>query len=178
MRALPIVGDYPPDWPEIADRVRESVNHRCVRCRHPYHVGKHGKGQWSPCDGGCQHAGPLGELLQSGIIEPLPNEVLTSHECQRALKGWIVAEWRILTVHHLDGNKANCSWWNLLPVCQRCHLTIQSRVNPDVPYFLEHSGWFRPYVAGFYAKKYEGREITRQEADSRIVELLAYEQLA
>ena len=24
--------------------------------------------------------------------------------------------WHVLTVHHLDGNKANCVWWNLLPL--------------------------------------------------------------
>lgn len=33
--------------------------------------------------------------------------------------------------------------------------------------------WFKPYVAGFYAHKYEGREITPQEAVSRMDELLA-----
>ncbi|GAH88897.1 unnamed protein product, partial [marine sediment metagenome] len=28
----------------------------------------------------------------------------------------------MLTVHHLDGNKANCEDWNLAALCQRCHL--------------------------------------------------------
>ena len=27
-----------------------------------------------------------------------------------------------LTVHHFDGDKANCEWWNLMALCQRCHL--------------------------------------------------------
>jgi hypothetical protein len=44
-----------------------------------------------------------------------------------------------------------------------------------VPFFLEHADWFKPYVAGFYAHKYEGRNITRQEAESRMAELLSYE---
>ena len=34
----------------------------------------------------------------------------------------------MLTVHHLDGNKMNCEWWNLAALCQRCHLRIQKTV--------------------------------------------------
>lgn len=40
---------------------------------------------------------------------------------------------------------------------------------------FEHSEWLKPYVAGFYAWKYEGKEITREEAIARMPELLAYE---
>src|SRR3972149_5698671 len=59
---------------------------------------------------------------------------------------------RILTTHHFDGDKANDAWFNLMPLCQVCHLTIQARVDPDTPYFLEHSDWSKPYIAAFYAK--------------------------
>src|SRR5690606_39863221 len=38
---------------------------------------------------------------------------------------------RMLTVHHLDGDKANCAWWNLAALCQVCHLVIQGRVVID-----------------------------------------------
>ena len=82
-----------------------------------------------------------------------------------------------LTVHHFDGNKSNCEWWNLMSLCQRCHLKVQGRVNPEIPYFLEHDEWAKLYIAGFYANKYEGRLITRQEAMERLDELLAYERL-
>ena len=85
---------------------------------------------------------------------------------------------RILTTHHFDGNKSNCEWWNLMSLCQRCHLKVQGRVNPEIPYFLEHDAWAKPYIAGFYAKKYERRLITRQEAMERLDELLAYERIA
>lgn len=85
---------------------------------------------------------------------------------------------KILTVHHFDGNKANDEWWNLLALCQVCHLQIQGKVDPEVPFFLEHSEWLKPYVAGFYANKYEGKNITKEEAEARLVELLAYEQRA
>lgn len=82
---------------------------------------------------------------------------------------------RILTTHHFDGNKANDEWWNLLALCQVCHLKVQGRVDPETPWFLEHSEWLKPYVAGFYASKYEGRIITREEAIERLDQLLAYE---
>ena len=36
----------------------------------------------------------------------------------------------ILTTHHLDGDKANCEWTNLLSCCQRCHLHIQAVWQP------------------------------------------------
>jgi 3-methyladenine DNA glycosylase/8-oxoguanine DNA glycosylase len=69
-------------------------------------------------------------------------------------------------------------WWNLLALCQRCHLTIQSRVNPDQPYMLEHSDWFKPYVAAFYAWKYEGRDITREQSVAEMERLLTLERIA
>ncbi len=56
-----------------------------------------------------------------------------------------------LTVHHLDGDKANSRWWNLAALCQRCHLSIQSRVFMHRVWMLPHTPWFRPYVAGYYA---------------------------
>jgi len=31
-----------------------------------------------------------------------------------------------LTVHHLDGNKSNCDYTNLVALCQRCHLHVQA----------------------------------------------------
>lgn len=90
----------------------------------------------------------------------------------------VFARWRILTVHHFDGNKSNCEWWNLLALCQRCHLQIQTRVNPHQPYMFEHSPWLKPYVAGFYASKYESRAITRAEAETDLERLLALERIA
>lgn len=89
-----------------------------------------------------------------------------------------VATGHVLTVHHFDGDKSNSAWWNLMALCQRCHLKVQGRVNPEITYFLEHSEWAKPYIAGFYAKKYECRLIMREEAAARLDELLAYERIA
>jgi len=104
----------------------------------------------------------------------------------KAAAGWICVRcgssdsrsgWRILTVHHLDGDKSNCRWWNLPPLCQRCHLSVQARVVMEQPYIFEHSAWFRPYAAGFYAWKYLHQDLSREEVMKRIEELLALERM-
>lgn len=43
------------------------------------------------------------------------------------------------------------------------------------PFHGEHSDWFKPYVAGFYAFKYLHEEIDRAEAEARLDELLGLE---
>lgn len=60
---------------------------------------------------------------------------------------------RMLTVHHLDGDKANCEWWNLAALCQVCHLQIQGKVIMGRTWMFGHSAWFQPYVAGYYARQ-------------------------
>lgn len=56
----------------------------------------------------------------------------------------------MLTVHHLDLNKSNCAWWNIVALCQKCHLQIQHKVVMEQPYMFRHSEWFKPYVAAYY----------------------------
>jgi len=55
----------------------------------------------------------------------------------------------LLTVHHLDRDETNNCDWNLAALCQRCHLSIQGRVDLYQAYMFEHSGWMRPHVEGF-----------------------------
>lgn len=119
----------------IKDLIREQAGHRCLRCGHPYRAGDPAiseRGEWSPCDEQCEH----GRVRWNEISER------------------IEAHWRILTVHHLDEDKRNCRWWNLAALCQRCHLRMQRAVVMDRVYSYEHSEWFKPYAAGFYAFKY------------------------
>lgn len=81
-----------------------------------------------------------------------------------------------LTTHHLDMDPGNSAWWNLLALCQKCHLSIQAKVDLDRPWVMaEHSDWFKPYVAGFYAFKYLGLTLNREEVMARLDELLAVE---
>lgn len=129
---------YPFAWHEaIKHAVRESAGHRCERCRHPYECGKHGNGAYSPCDEQCRH-GEDGTVILGGC-EGIRNNNRNAH-------------WRILTVHHLDGNKANCQLWNLAALCQRCHLQIQGKVKMDQMFFaelLDVSEWFKPHLQGY-----------------------------
>jgi len=91
---------YPPDWKQIALRIKEAAGWKCERCG-AYH---------DPKAGYC------------------------------------------LTVHHLDGNPANCADWNLAALDQRCHLAIQGRVKMDQMFFdqiLTVSDWFKPHLEGY-----------------------------
>lgn len=106
---------YPPDWPQIARRIKDAADWRCERCRHPW---RHY--MVMPCDDQCTHPPDL-------------------------------AEHRVLTVHHLDGNKANVADWNLAALCQRCHLHIQAKVSFDQGFLFEHSDWFQPHLDGYLA---------------------------
>lgn len=86
---------------------------------------------------------------------------------------------RTLTVHHANGRKDDNVWFNTLALCQRCHLTIQGRVDLRRPWVMtEHSPWFRPYVAGWYAVHYLGETLTREEVEARLDELLELERRA
>ena len=95
----PSTGEYPENWKEISEQVKNEAGRKCVRCGHVHDV-------------------PAGYML---------------------------------TVHHLDLNKSNCAWWNLAALCQRCHLKIQHKVVMERMYMFEHSDWFKPYAAGYYA---------------------------
>jgi len=114
------VGDYPPNWPEIAQDVKKGADWKCVRCGHKHDI-------------------------EAGYM---------------------------LTVHHMDMNPANCEWWNLLPLCQRCHLQIQHKVVLERMWMFEHSQWFRPYVAGYYAS-INGRPTAREYVLANLDDLLA-----
>lgn len=175
---------YPLAWhkgePSIKALVRELVAHRCVRCQHPYRGGQHGNGQWSPCDDRCKHGGPLRVFYDDSVRPVLIEELSAGFVAADTIpiyapEGRIDAEWRVLTVHHLTGQKADCRWWNLAALCQRCHLQIQGRVRMEQVYPHEHSEWFKPYAAGYYAAVYHGKDLTREETESRLDELLALE---
>lgn len=114
-------GEYPDNWSEIAEQVKEKAGWRCVRCGH-----KHDR--------------------EAGYT---------------------------LTVHHLDLDPGNCEWWNLPPLCQRCHLHIQSKVVVEQPYMFEHSDWFQPYVAGYYAHMHD-HPTDREYVEAHLGVLLEY----
>lgn len=140
-------GQYTDDWKEIADGVKDKVGWRCARCGHPAEK----PGQRVRCDDKCdpsRHPGGLNDGRQ-----------------------------RVLTIHHLTGQKDLNLWWNLAPLCQVCHLVIQGKVVMERRWMFEHSDWFKPYVAGWYAYKYLGQELSRDEVMRRLDELLNLERV-
>lgn len=70
--------EYPANWKQLAEAVKDAANWHCVRCGHPH--------------------------------DP-----------------------------------------NIPALCQRCHLQIQAKVILERQWMFEHSEWFKPYVAGYYA---------------------------
>lgn len=129
-----MMNEYPNNWKHIADTVKSRAGWRCVRCRHKHSTPLRPQRCDEHCDAS-RHSGGLNDGKQ-----------------------------RVLTVHHLDGDRANCIWWNLAPLCQVCHLIIQAKVIMDRPWeMLPHSKWFLPYVAGYYAHKNELPEHANQE---------------
>ena len=71
-------------------------------------------------------------------------------ECVRCTHRHDVPAGFMLTVHHLDLNPANCAWFNIPALCQKCHLQIQHKVVMEQPYMFPHSTWFKPYAAAYY----------------------------
>ena len=94
-------------------------------------------------------------------------------KCVRCGHPHSVEDGYVLTVHHLDLNPANCEWWNLVALCQRCHLTIQSKVVMERQWMFEHSSWFKPYVAGYYANRL-GLPTDREYVESHLDEIIGY----
>jgi hypothetical protein len=153
MNVARFAGAYVVDWRTVSAAVRATTGNRCARCHHPFAY----NGRPLDCDDRCDATrgrlidGPAGEMIRNaGIDGP--------HEFR--LPGLNFG------VHHLDGRKDNNAWWNLLPLCNSCHLTIQAKVIPERPYLFAHSDWFKPYVAGFYAFYYGHVYITRDQADA------------
>lgn len=83
--------------------------------------------------------------------------------CVRCGRPHDPASGHTLTCHHLDMDPGNCRWWNIPALCQKCHLSIQSRVVLERPWVLEHSEWFLPYLGGWSAWFYLGLELSREE---------------
>jgi hypothetical protein len=55
---------------------------------------------------------------------------LTDWTCEHCGHEHDPAHGYTLTVHHLDKNPANCTYENLVVLCQRCHLQIQQTYKP------------------------------------------------
>lgn len=160
---------YPDYWDDLAEKTKFLANWRCVRCGHPHESPK----ERIPCDARCDLTRHI-EIATVAIM--LKDDDCPDVNVYRRPNGlWYNQRQRVLTVHHLDGDKSNSAWWNLVALCQVCHLQIQGKVKMNQIYMMEHSEWFREYVAGYYAYKYQDRYLTREEVLAEIDELLQLE---
>lgn len=157
---------YPVYWDDLADKTKFLARWRCVRCGHPHESPK----ERIPCDAQCDLTR---HIEMASIATMVEDRELNLFRLANGL--WPNQRQRVLTVHHLDGNKGNSAWWNLAALCQVCHLQIQGKVTMEQIYALEHSDWFKPYVAGYYAKTYQDRHLTREEVMAELDELLSLE---
>ena len=123
-------GEYPWNWRRISYRVKRLHGFRCERCSHP-HVPRlddhHIRDLW----------------LRDWATETRVYRavVVADSACDDQCRHIGDCKQRTLTVHHLDGDKANCRLWNLAALCQQCHLQIQAKVCWDQTYFGEHIEW-------------------------------------
>ena len=77
---------------------------------------RHGKSLDNPCDEcdeerGCSLAQAPGSASPDEVREALERSVKLQY-CERCKYPNDIATGHVLTVHHLDGNKANCADWN------------------------------------------------------------------
>lgn len=149
-------GQYAEDQAEINRAIKDAAGWRCERCRHPFDPDT---GKPLACDAQCdlQRGRTIG-ADNVGLIPAIAGS-RGSPPHYAGIPGMNYG------VHHLDGHKANNRWWNTAPLCNSCHLTMESRVQLDRPFLFAHSAWFIPRVCGFYAFYYGGGlEISRDEA--------------
>jgi hypothetical protein len=164
-------GEYVPDRKALHNAVRASVGNRCIRCGHP-------QGDWMEAGTDESRIAEIEQSFSNVRVRMEPNPRHGHEEPSERWRAFVLAscddrcthepngKLRILTVHHLTGQKDDNRWWNLLALCQVCHLQIQGKVIPEQAYLHPHSPWFVPYVCGFYAATIGGVDITREESDA------------
>jgi len=55
-----------------------------------------------------------------------------------------------LTVHHLDFDPSNREPWDHAALCQRCHLSVQSRFQLYQMWLFDESEvWMKPHIDGY-----------------------------
>lgn len=136
-------GTYPWNWRRISYRVKRLWGFRCERCHHP-HVPAYPTGiikdlwhnDWEVDEG---IMAPV--VFRRGDI--LLGRSMTTFEtpCDIHCSHGPAVKQRTLTVHHLDADKANCRLWNLIALCQVCHLQVQGKLKFDQTWMFEHKPW-------------------------------------
>lgn len=74
-------------------------------------------------------------------------------KCEACHSANSVVGWRVLTVHHLDGDIENDEDWNLAALCQRCHLSVQSWFVFGQESIFNVPNWLIPHIEGWEASR-------------------------
>lgn len=64
-----------------------------------------------------------------------------------------------MTVHHAIPDTFLNEKWNLMCLCQRCHLAMQDRINFDTLYLLAYENWLSPHIRGY--RRWKARQKRR-----------------
>jgi hypothetical protein len=67
-------------------------------------------------------------------------------KCERCGIPHNLAENRMMTVHHLDGNKTNCEPYNLACLCRPCHLKMHHLFCPDQLWLFPPPAWLLLHI--------------------------------
>lgn len=95
---------YPDDWEDLSRRVREKAGQRCEWC--------------GVANGALGARDSAGMWWSHDQIESVSDAHL-----ERWFGGVPKITKVVLTVHHIDADKANSDRSNLVALCQRCHLS-------------------------------------------------------
>lgn len=67
-------------------------------------------------------------------------------KCERCRKGHNLKANRMMTVHHLDGDKSNCQDYNLACLCRRCHLKMHHAFTPRRILLFPAEPWLQKHI--------------------------------
>lgn len=137
-------GEYPWNWRRISYRAKRLHGFRCERCHHPhvprrperiiYDLWNH---DWEVTASVVWARAPRTTLAFAWPWRRVRQNTKCDGFCTHAGD----SKHRILTTHHLDGDKSNWRLWNLAALCQVCHLQVQAKICWDQTYLGEHSIW-------------------------------------
>lgn len=110
---------YPPDWPQISQRIRTRDGNRCKWCGVANHaLGGRLNGDWLPA---------IPEEGLHGLIWPEPGTHATCGDGARRARLRIIRV--VITVAHLNHTPEDCRDENLAALCQRCHLNYDRHIH-------------------------------------------------
>lgn len=130
---------YHPNWKNISRFIREyRAKNKCEVCGVPnYAVGyRSGEGVFVPISGN-SYFDLAGQGLKYPSIQPMSykeareladERSIESHACDAYPVKFIVI---VLTVAHLDHDVTNNSFFNLMAMCQKCHLAYDKKYHAN-----------------------------------------------